>query len=241
MSREENNIKVNFILNGIELAYNYENHTILQALNYYYIDIPHFCFHERLSIAGNCRMCLVEVQGSKKLLPACSISLTNNMNIKTQTLRVKHLREAVLEFLLINHPLDCPVCDQGGHCDLQDLSALFGSDRGRFYELTKRAVSNKNFGSFIKTVMNRCIHCTRCIRFTDEVIGSQDLGILGRGFDSEVVINNFFDVQKKNNLDFVNNNIFSKFLVNSNLSGNLIDLCPVGALTQKPNRFSVRS
>jgi NADH-quinone oxidoreductase chain G len=194
--------------------------TVLQAciLNNY--DIPRFCYHEKLSIAGNCRMCLIEEVKQFKPLAACSIIITNNMNLYTHTIKTKKSREAVLEFLLINHPLDCPICDQGGECDLQDQTLLFGSDRGRFYEY-KRAVENKECGPLIKTIMNRCIHCTRCVRFINELAGNNQLGITGRGYKMEIgfYIDNFLD---------------------SEVSGNIIDLCPVGALTSKPYAFKGR-
>lgn len=165
-------------------------------------------------------MCLIEESGSSKLLASCAIPLSSNMNIYTNTIRVKKAREGVLEFLLINHPLDCPICDQGGECDLQDQSMIFGGDRGRFYEL-KRSVENKNCGPLIKTVMNRCIHCTRCVRFTNEIAGINDLGITGRGSSMQIG----FYIQK---------------LFHSEISGNVIDLCPVGALTSKPYAFTSR-
>lgn len=195
--------------------------TILQACASIGIEIPRFCYHERLSIAGNCRMCLVEVEKSAKPVASCAMPVMENMKVFTNTNLVKKAREGVLEFLLINHPLDCPICDQGGECDLQDQAMIFGSDRGRFYEF-KRGVDDKNLGPLVKTIMTRCIHCTRCIRFATEVAGVEDLGTTGRGRDTEVgtYIEKTFD---------------------SELSGNVIDLCPVGALTSKPYAFSARS
>ncbi|BDA50547.1 NADH dehydrogenase [ubiquinone] iron-sulfur protein 1, mitochondrial [Coccomyxa sp. Obi] len=185
------------------------------------VDIPRFCYHQRLSIAGNCRMCLVEVEKSPKPVASCAMPAGPGMNIKTDTPLVKKAREGVMEFLLINHPLDCPICDQGGECDLQDQSMHFGSDRGRFTEM-KRSVQDKNLGPLVKTVMTRCIHCTRCVRFATEVAGVQDLGMTGRGNASEI-------------------GTYVEKAMQSELSGNVIDLCPVGALTSKPYAFTARN
>ncbi|EIE20556.1 NADH:ubiquinone oxidoreductase 76 kDa subunit, partial [Coccomyxa subellipsoidea C-169] len=186
------------------------------------VDIPRFCYHQRLSIAGNCRMCLVEVEKSPKPVASCAMPAGPGMNIKTDTPLVKKAREGVMEFLLINHPLDCPICDQGGECDLQDQSMHFGSDRGRFTEM-KRSVQDKNLGPLVKTVMTRCIHCTRCVRFATEVAaGVQDLGMTGRGNASEI-------------------GTYVEKAMASELSGNVIDLCPVGALTSKPYAFTARN
>jgi NADH-quinone oxidoreductase chain G len=185
------------------------------------IDIPHYCYHQTLSIAGNCRMCLVELKGSIKPLVSCSMSakgtLVPNTQVYTNSPLVKKARENILEFLLLNHPLDCPICDQGGECDLQDQSLFFGFTKKRFYSL-KRIVTDKNIGPVIKTVMTRCIHCTRCVRFATEIAGVEDLGIFGRGLNSEIgtYVNKTFQ---------------------SELSGNVIDLCPVGALTSKSHPF----
>lgn len=196
--------------------------TILQACQRVGLDIPHFCYHEKLPVAGNCRMCLVEVSGSMKLVASCAVTATTGMHISTSTLRVKKSRESVLEFLLVNHPLDCPICDQGGECDLQDITMVFGSDRGRFYELEKRSVVDKDFGPLVKTVMNRCIHCTRCVRFAENLLGSSLLGTTGRGVKTEIgtYVDAIFDEE---------------------LSANVVDLCPVGALTSKPSAFIFRS
>jgi NADH dehydrogenase (ubiquinone) Fe-S protein 1 len=194
--------------------------TILQQCELNSIYIPRFCYHDRLSIAGNCRMCLIELETSVKPIIACSTSLVPNMSVYTNSKTVKKIRENILEFLLINHPLDCPICDQGGECDLQDQAMVFGSDRGRFIEI-KRSVEDKDFGPFIKTVMTRCIHCTRCVRFFDEVAGTSILGMMGRGRDAEI--------STYSNLHLINE-----------LSGNVIDLCPVGALTSKPYAFTSR-
>jgi NADH dehydrogenase (ubiquinone) Fe-S protein 1 len=192
--------------------------TIIQACEATGVDIPRFCYHERLSIAGNCRMCLVEVEKSPKLVASCAMPVMDGMSIKTDTDKVKKAREGVLEFLLLNHPLDCPICDQGGECDLQDQAMVFGSDRGRFFD-AKRSVDDKYVGPLVKTIMTRCIHCTRCIRFGTEVAGVQDLGTTGRGNETEI-------------------GTYIEKMLDSELSGNVIDLCPVGALTGKSFNFS---
>lgn len=207
-------------INGLKK--NVENGlTILQACESQGVTIPHFCYHDKLSIAGNCRMCLIEESKSLKPLASCAVNITSSMQIFTNTELVKKAREGVLEFLLANHPLDCPICDQGGECDLQDQSLVFGGDRGRFYE-EKRAVEDKNCGPLIKTIMTRCIHCTRCVRFASEVAGVSSLGVTGRGSSMEIG----FYIEK---------------MLNSEISGNIIDLCPVGALTSKPFAFTARS
>lgn len=211
--------KYNVIINNKLIEVN-SNYNVLQVCNIMNIDIPKFCYHEKLSIAGNCRMCLVEVKGMAKPIASCSLPINHNMVIFTNTNIVKKAREGILEFLLLNHPLDCPICDQGGECDLQDQALIYGGDKGRFYEF-KRAVNDKNCGSLIKTVMTRCIHCTRCIRFIDEYIGNKYLGLIGRGHLIEI------------------SNFISKAII-SEISGNLIDLCPVGALTSKPYSFVAR-
>lgn len=196
------------------------NLTILQVCDLVNIHIPRFCYHEKLSIAGNCRMCFVEIPKSKKPVLACSTMITNDLAIYTNTYMVKKAQEAVLEFLLINHPLDCPICDQGGECDLQELTKNFGNDRGRFKEM-KRSVEDLHLGNTIKTIMTRCIHCTRCIRFADEILQMPVLGTSGRGRDTEV-------------------SLYIDKIIHSELSGNLVDLCPVGALTSKPYAFTTR-
>jgi NADH dehydrogenase (ubiquinone) Fe-S protein 1 len=165
-------------------------------------------------------MCLVEENDTPKLIASCAMPLANDMSIFTNTVRVRRAREAVLEFLLVNHPLDCPICDQGGECDLQDQSLIFGGDRGRFYE-HKRSVENKNCGPIIKTVMNRCIHCTRCVRFSSEIAGVSFLGVTGRGSSMQI-------------------GFYIERLFSSEVAGNVIDLCPVGALTSKPYSFNAR-
>jgi NADH dehydrogenase (ubiquinone) Fe-S protein 1 len=196
---------------------------VIQACAQGGIEVPRFCYHEKLAIAGNCRMCLVEVEKSPKPVASCAMPVAPGMKIFTDTPMVKKAREGVMEFLLANHPLDCAICDQGGECDLQDQSMGFGSDRGRFNEeiIGKRAVEDKNFGPLVKTVMNRCIHCTRCVRFAVEVAGMSELGTSGRGNDMQIGT-------------YVERTLFSE------MSGNIIDLCPVGALTSKPYAFQAR-
>jgi NADH-quinone oxidoreductase chain G len=207
-------------INGIKLKVN-KNLTVLQICNSLKIEIPKFCFQENLQIAGNCRMCLVEIENSPKPVASCAMPVMNNMKIFTDTPLVQKARESVLEFLLINHPLDCPICDQASECDLQDQTLIFGSDRSRFF-FKKRVVEDKYCGPFIKTIMTRCIHCTRCVRFANEICGIDNLGTTGRGNKTEI--------------NFYYQNIFY-----SEFSGNLIDLCPVGALTSKAFTFKARS
>ena len=195
--------------------------TLLRACERAGREIPRFCYHERLSIAGNCRMCLVELERSPKPVASCAMPAADGMKVRTDSDLVRRAREGVMEFLLINHPLDCPVCDQGGECDLQDQALAYGRDRGR-YDENKRAVADKNFGPLVATVMTRCIHCTRCVRFMDEVAGAPQLGGLFRGEDMEIA------------------SVLERGLA-SELSGNIVDLCPVGALTSAPHAFAVRS
>jgi NADH-quinone oxidoreductase chain G len=211
---------ITIYINNIKTKVN-KNSTVLQACNNLKIEIPKFCFQENLQIAGNCRMCLVEIENSPKPVASCAMPVMPNMKIFTDTPLVQKARESVLEFLLINHPLDCPICDQASECDLQDQTMIFGSDRSRFF-FKKRGVEDKYCGPFIKTIMTRCIHCTRCVRFANEVCGIDNLGTTGRGNKTEI--------------NFYYSNIF-----NSEFSGNLIDLCPVGALTSKPFTFKARS
>ena len=197
-----------------------EGLTVLQACEKAGAEIPRFCYHEKLSIAGNCRMCLVEMEKSPKPVASCAMPAANGMVIKTNTPSIEKSRKGVMEFLLANHPLDCPVCDQGGECDLQDQSMFYGIDKSRFKE-NKRAVPDKNMGPLIKTQMTRCIHCTRCIRFATEIAGVPELGAIGRGEDMQITT-------------------YLEQSVKSELSGNVIDLCPVGALTSKPYVFEAR-
>jgi len=195
--------------------------TVLQAAESLGIEIPRFCYHERLAISGNCRMCLVEVEKMPKPVASCAMPINEGMVVHTDTPAIRKARQGVMEFLLINHPLDCPICDQGGECDLQDQAVAYGSDRGRFQE-PKRAVKEKNFGPLIETWMTRCIQCTRCIRFITEIAGVPALGALGRGEHMEI-------------------STYVGKAVDSELSGNLIDLCPVGALTNKPASYTYRA
>ena len=195
--------------------------TVLQLCENLNISIPRFCYNSNLAIAGNCRMCLVEIKNSIKPMVSCALPLLQNMEILTDTPLIKKSRENILEFLLINHPLDCPICDQGGECDLQDQTLAYGSDTTKFL-FVKRSVQNKNCGPFIKTIMTRCIHCTRCIRFSQNVIGNYELGVINRGVSTEITT-------------------FIKNIFTSELSGNLVDLCPVGALTFKHTAFRARS
>lgn len=184
-------------------------------------EIPRFCYHERLSVAGNCRMCLVQVVRAPKPVASCGFPVSEGMEILTDTEVVRRARRAVMEFLLINHPLDCPICDQGGECDLQDQAYGYGTGVSRYQE-AKRAVSNKNLGPLVKTVMTRCIQCTRCVRFTTEVAGTPELGLVSRGENAEITT-------------------YVEKALTSELSGNLIDICPVGALTAKPAAFHARA
>ena len=201
--------------------YEFENGmTVMQACEQAGTEIPRFCYHEKLSIAGNCRMCLVEMEKAPKPIASCAMPASDGMVIKTNTDIVKKARKGVMEFLLINHPLDCPICDQGGECDLQDQAMYYGFDKTR-YEENKRAVQNKNMGPLVKTIMTRCIHCTRCVRFSTEVAGVDDIGLLRRGENAEITT-------------------YLEKTIESELSGNVIDLCPVGALTSKPYAFKSR-
>lgn len=224
-----------FFINNVKYSYTLEfsgslkndkwklNAPLIEYCETMGITIPHYCYHKRLSISGNCRMCLIELKNSPKPIVSCSLSAKaclNNGVVYTNSPLVKKARENILEFLLLNHPLDCPICDQGGECDLQDQSFFFGITKKRFYSF-KRVVSDKSIGPIIKTVMTRCIHCTRCTRFASEIAGVGDLGIFGRGLNSEI-------------------GTYVNTIFNSELSGNVIDLCPVGALTVKPYAFAGR-
>ena len=198
-----------------------EKTTIIEVADNHGIEIPRFCYHKKLSIAANCRMCLVEVKNFPKPLPACATQVTDGMEIFTKSKQTKECQQSVMEFLLINHPLDCPICDQGGECDLQDTAMAYGSPKSRYQE-EKRVVLNKNLGPLISTDLNRCIQCSRCVRFLKEVGGMQELGLIGRGEHAEI-------------------SAYVKKSVESEISGNVIDLCPVGALTSKPFRYSART
>jgi NADH-quinone oxidoreductase subunit G len=195
--------------------------TVIEAANQAGIYIPHFCYHRKLSIAANCRMCLVHVEKAPKPLPACATPVTNGMKVWTHSDQAVTAQKGVMEFLLINHPLDCPICDQGGECQLQDLAVGYGASGSR-YEEPKRVVTDKNLGPLISTDMTRCIHCTRCVRFGTEIAGIMELGMIGRGEHAEIIT-------------------FVGKTVDSELSGNVIDLCPVGALTSKPFRYTART
>ena len=207
------------LINGKEIEFE-KGMTVLQACELADVEIPRFCYHEKLSIAGNCRMCLVEMEKSAKPIASCAMPASEGMKIKTNTEFVEKARKGVMEFLLANHPLDCPVCDQGGECDLQDQSLYYGVDKSRFHE-NKRTVKDKYMGPLIKTQMTRCIHCTRCIRFATEVAGVPEIGAIGRGEDMQITT-------------------YLEKSMESELSANVIDLCPVGALTSKPYAFEAR-
>ena len=206
-------------INGKEIEFE-KGMTVLQACELADVEIPRFCYHEKLSIAGNCRMCLVELEKSPKPIASCAMPAAEGMNIKTNTTFVEKARKGVMEFLLANHPLDCPVCDQGGECDLQDQSLYYGVDKSRFVE-NKRDVKEKYMGPLIKTQMTRCIHCTRCVRFATELAGVPEIGAIGRGENMEITT-------------------YLEKSMESELSANVIDLCPVGALTSKPYAFEAR-
>ena len=210
---------INIKINHKEIQVD-KNLTVMQACEIAGEEIPRFCYHDKLSIAGNCRMCLVEIEKAPKLVSSCTMPLMEGMSIITNSEKVNAGRKGVMEFLLINHPLDCPICDQGGECDLQDQAMYYGFDKSRYKE-NKRAVDNKNMGPLVNTIMTRCIHCTRCVRFATEVAGVPELGMLGRGENAEITT-------------------YLEQSITSELSGNVIDLCPVGALTSKPYQFKAR-
>lgn len=222
-----NNIKFNYDLefkNNLNHNFWKQNTSLLEYCETLGVNIPHYCYHKNLSISGNCRMCLIELKNSPKPVVSCAMNAKSclaNGDIFTNSALVKKARENVLEFLLLNHPLDCPICDQGGECDLQDQSLFFGITKKRFYGF-KRVVIDKNIGPTIKTIMTRCIHCTRCVRFAAEIAGVEDMGMFGRGLQSEI-------------------GTYVEKIFQSELSGNVIDLCPVGALTSKPYPFINRS
>ena len=207
-------------INGTEVTVD-AGKTVLQACEQIGIEIPRFCYHDRLQIAGNCRMCLVEMEKSPKPIASCAMPVNEGMVIRTNTPKVKKARNGVMEFLLINHPLDCPICDQGGECDLQDQAMAYGLDRSRYTE-HKRAVPDKDLGPLVETHMTRCIHCTRCIRFATDIAGVEELGTMGRGEHMEI-------------------GTYVEKALTSELSGNMIDLCPVGALNSKPYAYTART
>ncbi|MDP2325926.1 MAG: 2Fe-2S iron-sulfur cluster-binding protein, partial [Gammaproteobacteria bacterium] len=214
----DNTIKVE--VNGIEMDAR-PGEMLIAVTDRAGIYVPRFCYHEKLSVAANCRMCLVEVANAPKPLPSCDTPVTNGMKVATRSAKAIGAQKATMEFLLINHPLDCPICDQGGECELQDLAMGFGRDVSRFTE-RKRVVKDKDIGPLVSTDMTRCIHCTRCVRFGQEIAGIQELGTIGRG--ERMQISTFIETS-----------------VDHELSGNIIDLCPVGALNSKPYRFSARA
>ena len=194
--------------------------SIIQAAEQLGIEVPRFCYHDKLSVPANCRMCLVEVEKSPKPVASCAMPCADGMKVFTQSPIAQKARHGVMEMLLVNHPLDCPICDQGGECDLQDQAVSYGYDRSRYHE-EKRAVKDKDLGPLVKTVMTRCIHCTRCVRFGDEVAGVEEMGVIGRGEHLEI-------------------GTYVAQMVSSEMSGNIIDICPVGALTNKPYAFTAR-
>ena len=220
-------MSIKILINGSEFEFE-ENLTLIQALEQTDIEVPRFCYHDKLSIAGNCRMCLVEVKGAPKPVASCHFSLSDLRpgpngelpEVLTNTDQVHNARKGAMEFLLVNHPLDCPICDQGGECDLQDQALHYGINKSRYKE-NKRAVDNKNIGPLVKTTMTRCIHCTRCVRFTSEVAGTEELGAIHRGENMEITT-------------------YLEKGMSSELQGNIIDLCPVGALTSKPYEYHAR-
>ncbi|MGB6604609.1 MAG: NADH-quinone oxidoreductase subunit NuoG, partial [Steroidobacteraceae bacterium] len=211
---------VNIEIDGVPIKVR-KGEMIIRATDAHGVYVPRFCYHDKLSIAANCRMCLVEVEKAPKPLPACATPVAEGMKVFTRSPRAIGAQRAAMEFLLINHPLDCPICDQGGECELQDLAVGFGRGASRYGE-RKRVVPDENLGPLIGTDMTRCIHCTRCIRFTEEIAGIQELGMIGRGEHMKV-------------------RTYIESTVNHELSGNIIDLCPVGALVSKPYRFSARA
>ena len=204
-----------------KVVHGYSGESLISIADREGIDIPRFCYHKKLSVAANCRMCLVDIEGNPTPQPACSTLSSAGMKVHTNNEKAKTAQKAVMEFLLINHPLDCPICDQGGECELQDVAMEYGSDISRFTE-GKRIVDDKGIGALIQTDMTRCIHCTRCVRFGAEVAGIVEMGATGRGEDLKI-------------------EPFLSEGIQSELSGNMIDVCPVGALTSKPFRYEVRS
>ncbi|HEY0676398.1 MAG TPA: NADH-quinone oxidoreductase subunit NuoG, partial [Immundisolibacter sp.] len=211
---------LNIEINGVALQAR-KGQMIIQAADAAGITVPRFCYHEKLSVAANCRMCLVEVEKMPKPVPACATPLADGMKVFTKSPKALQSQRAVMEFLLINHPLDCPICDEGGECELQDTALGFGKVESRYTE-AKRVVDDRDVGPLIQTEMTRCIHCTRCVRFGEEIAGVKELGATGRG-------------------EFMRIGTYIQRAVESELSGNVVDLCPVGALTNKPYRFTARA
>ena len=212
--------RINLEVNGVTLEAS-PGQMLIEVTDKADIYIPRFCYHEKLSIAANCRMCLVEVEGANKPMPACATPVAPDMKVHTRSAYAIAAQKATMEFLLINHPLDCPICDQGGECELQDLAMGYGRDVSRFAE-GKRSVKDENLGPLVSTDMTRCIHCTRCVRFGEEIAGIQELGTMGRGEHMRI-------------------STYVAKTVDHELSGNIIDLCPVGALNNKPYRFAARA
>ena len=217
---EPDNKSIEVELNGVPIKAE-PGQMIIELTDKNDVYVPRFCYHRKLSIAANCRMCLVDVEKAPKPLPACATPVADGMKIFTRSPRAISAQKATMEFLLINHPLDCPICDQGGECELQDLAMGFGRGVSRYTE-GKRVVKDKNLGPLVSTDMTRCIHCTRCVRFGQEIAGLPELGTVGRGEDMEI-------------------GTYIEKSVDHELSGNIIDLCPVGALNNKPYRFSARA
>ena len=210
----------NIEINGIPLQVR-DGAMVIEAADDAGITIPRFCYHKKLSVAANCRMCLIEVEKVAKPVPACATPVTDGMKVFTKSAMALEAQKSIMEFLLINHPLDCPICDQGGECELQDIAVGYGQDLSRYAE-QKRVVTDKNIGPLISTEMTRCIHCTRCVRFGQEIAGIMELGATGRGEHMRI-------------------GTYVERAVASEMSGNVIDLCPVGALTSKPYRYTGRS
>ena len=208
-------------LDGQEVEFE-QGMTVLQVCETAGVEVPRFCYHEKLEIAGNCRMCLVEVKpGPPKPAASCAMPAGDGMEVSTTSEMVKNAREGVMDFMLANHPLDCPICDQGGECDLQDQAFAYGSGVGQYNECSKRSVEDKYMGAIIKPHMTRCIHCTRCVRFAEQIAGVPEIGQVGRGEHAQITT-------------------YVEQAITSELSGNMIDLCPVGALTSKPYAFKAR-
>ncbi len=213
-------ISVNIEING-EVVKARRGDMLIEAADEAGVSIPRFCYHKKLSVAANCRMCLVEVEKAPKPLPACATPVTEGMKVFTTSHKAIEAQQGVMEFLLVNHPLDCPICDQGGECELQEFSIGYGGTHSGYSE-DKRVVKDKNIGSLIETEMTRCIHCTRCVRFGDEIAGVRELGATGRGENMSI-------------------GTYIQTSLQSEMSGNVIDLCPVGALTSKPFRYTARA